>query len=390
MSLTALGGTLIIEQVEVIREIARNLLGEAPPGETQPTASSVPDANAAWPARSAERPGLPDAAVAGSSSPASSGALSLLGIRLPAVAAAGSGVPEASEIRQLLQLLSGAGGTGSADAVAGSPEPSGRQAGAETSVFRLPEGRAAPSAAAAESAAAQDRSEGMARSRQPTGADALRNPEAGAPRATRDGRSPTRSEAPGQRAADAARADDRPAASASPAAQGNAQPVPQAVDAPSPQSAASADALAMLGLADRMTQIGSLGAERAGVLASFILNAHMLPGWPPPRPFARVAEGLRTAGREATPQLTRNEELILIYLLNLGLNANHLDYVLKTIRSARRRSSLFTAIANLLSSATNVVHIVEVELESLVDDLLQERKVRMRMLPSARLRTDLR
>ena len=154
--------------------------------------------------------------------------------------------------------------------------------------------------------------------------------------------------------------------------------------------AAAADALAMLGLTGGAAQIGSLAADQTGILASFILNAHMLPGWPPPLPLAAVAGGFQGVRLSVVPQLSQNEEQILIYLLNLGLNLDHIAQVLKAIRSVRRRSSLFTAIANLLSSTANVTHIMEMELAALVEDLLQEKKLRMRMLPGARLRTDLR
>ncbi len=402
MSLSELGGMLIVDQVEVIREIARNLLGEAPPAGPRLVSGPM---DVSWtrftPGDPADAPET--AVVRGGEQPA--GALSLLGLRRPYGAPAGPGAPGVSELAQIVRLLSGDGaGTGlpAGGALPGASAPGGRQADGSATAF----GTAGTAGAAfvlddMSAAASGDGATDRAVDRAGTAVSGeILPPAAAKARADARHRAEARAERDRRAATSEAAAAAGTAARPEPAAEARGRGLDGVSAAASAdrawaamaeqalQGRTAADAVAMLGLTGGAARLDGLGAERAGTLASFILNAHMLPGWPPPRPFAGVGESLKTLHR-TTPQLSVNEEQLLVYLLNLGLNLAHLARVLKTIRSARRRSGILAAIASLLSSATGVLHVVELELGSLVEDLMQERRLRMRLLPSARVRTDL-
>lgn len=377
MSLYALGAALITDQVEVILEIARNLAGDVPPAAARPPLPVSGPADAAWGDFPQEGSDFLDEVNAGRRAEPS--ATSLLGVRPPFP----PGASDPAGIQRIVQLLAsiGPGATGqgrpAGDEAGAAPGPLDRgvPAGAGSAEVRGQTPAGAPSAPGEGQKVETGASPGASASRE--GAVQASDPTWTQASVAGVSPSPPASDAAGmQRPTDGAGA--LPATGAG------------AVAGVAVQNTAAADALAMLGLAGGAAQLGSLPSDQAGVLASFILNAHMLPGWPPPLPFAALSETFGSARLSIVPQLSRNEEQVLVYLLNLGLNPDHIARILKAIRSVRRRSSLFMAIASILSSTASVTHVIEMELAALVEDLLQEQKLRMRTLPGKRLRTDLR
>ena len=395
MSLYALGGAMISEQLAAIREIARNLLADGPPAGTAPASPASGPADASWTTFPQDGSAFLGQAAADPRAVAPSGAFSLLGIRRPLMAPGQQGAAGLAEAEQLIRLLSGA----NADAMAagrptdqagampaeGSPAGSGLAdtAANEGEMVRLASGAAAPEASL-------DLQQPATILHQRQQADAPSAPAATAAQATDPARMrPQGVDMPPERRTADASAGDRTArrsgALAAPGAVAEGRIADLAVQKGSP-----AEALAMLGFPGGGAELAGLAVERAGIFASFILNAHMLPGWPPPLPFAVIPEDFQAARASIVPQLSPNEEQILVYLLNLGLNFVHIARILKTVRSVRRRSSLFMALASILSSTASVTHVMETELAAVIDDLMQEKKLRTRMLPGARLRTDLR
>ncbi len=121
----------------------------------------------------------------------------------------------------------------------------------------------------------------------------------------------------------------------------------------------------------------ALQTERAGVIASFILNAAMLPGWPERRflPQTPFTDGL------AQPKAMTEEEL-QAYLASLGLPAQNTQQAEAARRAGRRRQWLafITALAGQLAIA---VQALQDELKLLseaaeeVADLPDEARARM-------------
>jgi len=109
-------------------------------------------------------------------------------------------------------------------------------------------------------------------------------------------------------------------------------------------------------------------AERAGIIASFILNASLIPGWPPPRPFeAPSIEGL-VAGLARKPG---------------GLDAVMSGLVLKDLqrrsilRNVRRRLARLTRSRRLrmilgLTILLTAIAVLEAELLRLAGELRDE------------------
>ena len=91
--------------------------------------------------------------------------------------------------------------------------------------------------------------------------------------------------------------------------------------------------------------------ERAGVLASFILNAAMIPGWPPPRPIEGVPLQAFVGQLGRNPHLTAADKELLLYLANMGLTRRQLARLLRKVEVAKNKSRLLLAFSVL---ATNL------------------------------------
>ncbi|WP_375453303.1 hypothetical protein [uncultured Methylobacterium sp.] len=109
--------------------------------------------------------------------------------------------------------------------------------------------------------------------------------------------------------------------------------------------------------------------ERAGIIASFILNAAMIPGWPPPLPFAPTLEA-RLLGLMPKQQASSEEGDILAYIERCGVKPHGLarlrDLLAGLAKSRRMRFLLGLAV--LLSAIETVLELVEEELARLAGD----------------------
>lgn len=116
--------------------------------------------------------------------------------------------------------------------------------------------------------------------------------------------------------------------------------------------------------------------ERAGVIASFVLNAHFLPGWPPPRPFempAALAAHATLAERLA--ELTEQEAEKLLYLSKLGLTPGQLERILRLMARARKRSAFFDTLVAALTNIGAVLDALRDEAAAIAEELLVQRQV---------------
>lgn len=94
-------------------------------------------------------------------------------------------------------------------------------------------------------------------------------------------------------------------------------------------------------------------AERAGVIASFVLNAAMIPGWPPPRPLegarSDIAAALRQL-RQATTEAEAGEALA-----RMGMARDYLARIAARLAALRRRVRLLFGLVVLLNSTRSVL-----------------------------------
>lgn len=124
--------------------------------------------------------------------------------------------------------------------------------------------------------------------------------------------------------------------------------------------------------------------ERAGVIASFVLNAHFLPGWPPAWPIESIS------GKEFVRQLARDGELsgndieLLTYLANFGFNRQQLERILKALSKSVRKTGFLEALASLVTSLSVIVQSVKTELETVIDELVSEQGTTTRPAPGGR------
>lgn len=306
--------------------------------------------------------------------------LSLAGLRPPIATSAGqpafastsssatsSASPSSSQtdaIAQLLEALGHPQDTGAAGAAGTSAilVPPGSVL-AEGSVASSPEQTANPAstqavqtealgaettlqlASAQASAAANDRSSAIAAEQraaasdsatapqQATGAETSAKPAAYDPAQTADVHAASRPETPddGQRG-------------------GPADSARQAESADAPARAATALALA---------------PERGGIIASFILNAAMLPVRPLPLMAGAETEAAMAAnGRKPV----MNDEEALQYLVNLGANPALVDKMRKTLRRRPVGKKLLLFLAGLMTALTVVVEALQRELARLAEE----------------------
>lgn len=115
-----------------------------------------------------------------------------------------------------------------------------------------------------------------------------------------------------------------------------------------------------------------LQAERAGVIASFILNAAMIPGWPPPRPI----EGVPVAVAQfvnAQKELTEAERDLLLQLGKLLHSPETLGRLLRKAKAAAKRAKLLAALDFILTVVDELAGMVADELARLEDFVREDR-----------------
>lgn len=110
-------------------------------------------------------------------------------------------------------------------------------------------------------------------------------------------------------------------------------------------------------------------AERAGVIASFILNAAMIPGWPPPRAIEGAAPHQAFAKAMSSAPLTPGETEMLMFLAHLIRNPALVERLMRLSERMLRRSRILAAFAMLFTGLKELVEVVKEELQSLEEDL---------------------
>ncbi len=128
-------------------------------------------------------------------------------------------------------------------------------------------------------------------------------------------------------------------------------------------------ALAGLNLADGAAAATAMRAELGGIIASFILNAHFQPGWPPLRPVQDAEAKAVVAQLARDAKLSKDDTAMLTYLANFGLNRTQLLRILKLVAAATNRSKLLQAIVQLFAGIGTVLGAVRTEIEALAAEL---------------------
>lgn len=136
-------------------------------------------------------------------------------------------------------------------------------------------------------------------------------------------------------------------------------------------------------------QAANLLPERAGIIASFVLNAHMSPAWPPLRPVenspvASSPKSLPVSG------LSANETEIFRYLANFCLSGEQISRIMKLASKSGNRSNLLAAIVTFISIFGTMTREIWSELELIFDDLMAEQDLQANMLGGKRRRMVLR
>jgi hypothetical protein len=96
----------------------------------------------------------------------------------------------------------------------------------------------------------------------------------------------------------------------------------------------------------------ALQLERGGVIASFILNAAMIPGWPAQRPYAAAvaADPVRQV-----PDQAINDEEALTYLANLGASEELLEKIRKLLTTRVPGKKIVVFLASLMTALSVVI-----------------------------------
>ncbi|WP_294641427.1 hypothetical protein [uncultured Aureimonas sp.] len=113
-----------------------------------------------------------------------------------------------------------------------------------------------------------------------------------------------------------------------------------------PMSPGGSEALATLvASSGLLAEGGSAQAERAGVIASFVLNAAMIPGWPPPRPIeaASFARAMALPASHFEQEEMEAGLLLLHAIRDSGLAGR----LLLALAAERRRRRLLAVLALL-------------------------------------------
>jgi len=186
---------------------------------------------------------------------------------------------------------------------------------------------------------------------------------------------PAQASVPIPTSAEVGMADGRPGAPAAGLPDASAAAASKAGMERTPDAALVERALAGLGFAATAGAAPPQPAtERAGVLASFILNAHFLPGWPPPRPIEQPEVRQFTATLDRA--LLGPEELeALEYLARLGLTVEQLRRLARLAHKARKRSKFLDAVAGFFVSLGALLTTLQEELENIADEQVADRRI---------------
>lgn len=104
---------------------------------------------------------------------------------------------------------------------------------------------------------------------------------------------------------------------------------------------------------------GSALPERAGIIASFVLNAAMIPGWPPPRPIESARPDAAVAVRQF--QAGVDEKETADYLTRLGMPASLLARLAAWLEAFKRRARILFGLMILLGSTLAVLRSLKEE-----------------------------
>lgn len=147
--------------------------------------------------------------------------------------------------------------------------------------------------------------------------------------------------------------------------------------------------LAELDLTSMAIGVMPAAPERAGVIASFVLNAHFLPGWPPMRPVESPEAKAFVKRLALDKTLTKSDIEMLTYLANFGLSRQHLEKLIKTLKRAGKRSGLLQALACFVSNLSAALRAMGTELETFIADLTVEEQMQAKTAAGNRRRIDL-
>jgi hypothetical protein len=114
--------------------------------------------------------------------------------------------------------------------------------------------------------------------------------------------------------------------------------------------------------------VSGAAMERAGIIASCILNAAMIPGWPAPRPF-ELAAGRALVPERLPPGAPIDENEALNYLAGIGASRSLLDRIRELTRSVVRRLKLLLGLAVLATLMTEALRTLQDELTALAEEL---------------------
>ncbi|QJP15547.1 hypothetical protein G3545_18935 [Starkeya sp. ORNL1] len=112
---------------------------------------------------------------------------------------------------------------------------------------------------------------------------------------------------------------------------------------------------------------GSALPERAGIIASFVLNAAMIPGWPPPRPIESARPDAAIAVHQL--QMGVDEKETADYLARLGVPASLLARLAAWLEAFKRRARILFGLMILLGSTLAVLRGLKEEDEADEDEL---------------------
>ncbi|MGQ3211765.1 MAG: hypothetical protein ACT6U0_11520 [Shinella sp.] len=148
-------------------------------------------------------------------------------------------------------------------------------------------------------------------------------------------------------------------------------------------------ALGELELGAVATGMAPMATERAGVLASFVLNAHFLPGWPPARPIESPEARALIGALAQDKNLSKSDIELLTYLANFGVSRGHLEKLLKTLKRAAQRPGLLRALACFLTNLSAALRALGTEVDAIITDLTLEEQLQARHASGNRRRIDL-
>lgn len=108
--------------------------------------------------------------------------------------------------------------------------------------------------------------------------------------------------------------------------------------------------------------------ERAGVIASFILNAAMIPGWPFPRPIELALGRAMVPDPLPVPHPAMNDAEAMTYLANMGAAEKLLARIRELLGRMTRLPRVLAALAVLLTTLGLVLSALREELEAMAEE----------------------